>query len=135
TEAVKGLQDLLGEHQDAEVMIDWLRATVAAHPDRLPPETLVAVGEQIARQRGIMVERRAGFRRVFREVAGPRWRALERALSERPRPPKPPAAAEPVGPAEEGPDAPSGPSADGAHSSSPPGGPGPLMRMRHLFHL
>ncbi|PKN77926.1 MAG: hypothetical protein CVU47_12960 [Chloroflexi bacterium HGW-Chloroflexi-9] len=116
-------------------MIDWLRATVAAHPDRLPVETLVAVGEQIARQRGIMAERRAGFRRVFREVVGPRWGALERALSERPRPPKPPAAAEPGAPAEEARDVPSESSSDGAHSSSPSGGPGPLMRMRHLFHL
>lgn len=135
TEAVKSLQDLLGEHQDAEVMIDWLRATVAAHPDRLPPETLVAVGEQIARQRGIMAERRAGFRRVFREVAGPRWRALERALSERPRPPKPPAPTDPIEAAEEAPHASPEPSTDGAPSSSAPGGPGPLMRMRHLFHL
>ncbi|GMU39620.1 MAG: hypothetical protein AMXMBFR23_04860 [Chloroflexota bacterium] len=138
TESVKRLQDLLGEHQDADVMIEWLRATVRTHTDRLPPETLVAVGELIARQREIMAARRAAFRPVFREVAGPRWRALERALRERPRPPSPPP--DPPAPAVTAPpsEASATPAPDALDAPAPTNGGangGALSRMRQLFHL
>lgn len=83
TEAVKQLQDLLGEHQDADVMNDWLRATVRESDDRLPVDTLVALGGLIERNRQVMADRRAAFASLFARIDGPRRTRFRRALTAR----------------------------------------------------
>jgi CHAD domain-containing protein len=79
TAAVRALQDLLGEHQDAEVATQRLRALVSRHRD-LPPETLVAIGELRERYRTQALIYRERFPRAFRDVRAS-GRALRRAIA------------------------------------------------------
>jgi triphosphatase len=83
TDAVKQVQDLLGEHQDADVMNDWLRATVRECADRLPVDTLVALGGLIERNRQVMAERRAAYPTLFARLDGPRRTRFRRTLAAR----------------------------------------------------
>ncbi len=88
TASLKALQDMLGEHQDAEVGIARLHAIVAAHGHELPPATLVAVGrliEQFRRQEDAL---RADFPDDFERVRG-RWRPLARIVSQLAKPKAP----------------------------------------------
>ena len=80
TAALKTLQDMLGDHQDAEVAIERLHAIVARHGRALPPETLVAIGSLVERdrQRGSVL--RGEFPRDFRATVE-RWRPLSRAIA------------------------------------------------------
>jgi CHAD domain-containing protein len=72
------LQDLLGEHQDAEVAVAHLRAL--AERAAVPPGVLFAMG-QLAQRRSVeAVELRAGFERAYRPVVGKQWRRLHRRL-------------------------------------------------------
>ncbi len=160
TATLKTLQDMLGEHQDAEVGIERLRAIVARSGRDLPPETLVAIGALMERHRQRAVELRAEFARDFRAVLD-RWRPLSRAIAaERPAPAAVPAAAagkprtavvagdeprttEPQPAVEQSPEdaAPAPPAPAPAAWAPPPSrstsdvdGDGTLSRMRHLFH-
>jgi CHAD domain-containing protein len=76
------LQDLLGEHQDAEVAVAHLRAL--AERAAVPPSVLFAMG-QLAQRRSVeAVELRAGFERAYRPVVGKQWRRLHRRLGRSP---------------------------------------------------
>src|SRR5690606_18143638 len=91
TDALKSLQDLLGDHQDAEVGADRLRAIVREHGRGLPPETLVAIGTLIERYRTRAEKLRAGFPGVFDALLG-RWRPLARSIAAAARPARTPMA-------------------------------------------
>ena len=68
-QAAAGLQDVLGEHQDAVVLEGWFRERAV----RLPPAVALVAGELVARERG-----RAA---VMRECWPAAWRVLVRRAS------------------------------------------------------
>ena len=72
------LQDLLGEHQDAEVAVAHLRAL--AERAVLPPSVLFAMGQLAQRNSVEAVQLRAGFEEAYRPVVGKQWRKLHRQL-------------------------------------------------------
>jgi CHAD domain-containing protein len=76
------LQDLLGEHQDAEVAVAHLRAL--AERVTAPPNVLFAMGELAQRRSVEAVQLRARFERVYRPVVGKQWRRLHRRLGRAP---------------------------------------------------
>jgi CHAD domain-containing protein len=81
TEAVKQIQELLGEHQDADVMNGWLCDTVRDCAGRLPVETLVALGAIMERNRQVMLNCRTAFPPLFARLDGPGRARLRRALA------------------------------------------------------
>lgn len=87
TAALKTLQDMLGDHQDAEVGVTRLHEIVARHGRELPPETLVTVGQLIERYRLQERTLRDAFPQDFRRVLRA-WPALDRtaAVAAKPRP-------------------------------------------------
>ncbi|MEX2032804.1 MAG: CHAD domain-containing protein, partial [Dehalococcoidia bacterium] len=143
TAAVRALQDLLGEHQDAEVATQRLRALVSRHRD-LPPETLVAIGELRERYRTQELTYREQFPRVFRDVRAA-GRPLRRAIASRrtrstapelaaPEEALPSVAEIPVDPVPP-PPPPSGSRGDAPMAAPPRVEDGtPLSRMRQLIH-
>ena len=72
------LQDLLGEHQDAEVAVAHLRAL--AERVSAPPSVLFAMGELAQRRAVEAVQLRARFEHAYRPVVGKEWRRLHRRL-------------------------------------------------------
>ena len=78
-DSLKGAQDLLGEHQDADVAIEWLRDIVREHGSSLPPATLLLMGELMERHRGRMVEHRRRWPRAHERLAD-RWKPLRVAV-------------------------------------------------------
>jgi CHAD domain-containing protein len=72
------LQDLLGEHQDAEVAVAHLRAL--AERVAAPPSVLFAMGELAQRRSVEAVQLRAQFESAYRPVVGKEWRKLHRQL-------------------------------------------------------
>ena len=74
---LKAVQDLLGEHQDCAVAIDWLRAT-ALSGRSWPALTLLRTGEMIEQRRHRMVELRAAWPDAY-EAIEKRWPPLRRA--------------------------------------------------------
>jgi CHAD domain-containing protein len=72
------LQDLLGEHQDAEVAVAQLRAL--SERAAIPPGVLFAMGELAQRRTVEAGELRARFERAYRPVVGKQWRRLHRRL-------------------------------------------------------
>ena len=72
------LQDILGEHQDAEVAIEHLRGL--AERVALPPSVLFAMGQLAQRNSATAVELRGRFKRAYRPVVGKQWRRLDRQL-------------------------------------------------------
>jgi len=154
TAALKALQDMLGDHQDAEVGIERLHAIIRAHGRELPPETLVAVGQLIERYRQQEGALRADFPRDFERVLD-RWRPLARVAAEAARPkPERERAESPVStpsaPATEveAPGPTPAPTVHPSESAAPPPRPTPpspaprddpsdagtMTRMRQLFH-
>lgn len=80
TRSLVRLQDLLGEHQDADVALAWLREIIAHPPRRLPPETCFVVGRLAERYERRASELRRDFPRAFASIRGGRWRRLRKAL-------------------------------------------------------
>jgi CHAD domain-containing protein len=72
------LQDLLGEHQDAEVAVAHLRTL--AERAAVPPSVLFAMGQLAQRSSVQAVKLRARFERAYRPVVGKQWRRLHRRL-------------------------------------------------------
>ncbi|HMB70513.1 MAG TPA: CHAD domain-containing protein, partial [bacterium] len=72
------LQDLLGEHQDADVFLDHLRALLEDDAARLGPDAATALEQLAARRRERGRELRARFPRTFRRAHGKRWKRLRR---------------------------------------------------------
>jgi CHAD domain-containing protein len=67
-EAMKDVQDLLGQHQDCAVAIDRLRSLVDAKGASLPPPTLFRMGELVEQCRGRMADIRGDWRDALDEV-------------------------------------------------------------------
>ena len=82
TSVVKTLQDLLGEHQDAEVALHRLREMVVKHRAGLPAETLVAIGELRERHRVEAHALRSQFPEAFAAFLQT-WRPLKRVIQAR----------------------------------------------------
>jgi CHAD domain-containing protein len=74
---LKALQDLLGEHQDCAVAIEWLRQT-ALSDRKWPALTLVRTGELMEQRRHHMAELREAWPSAL-EAVEKRWRPLRRA--------------------------------------------------------
>ncbi len=77
------LQDVLGEHQDAYVAIDHLRALLASERATLPPETVFLMGRVSERYTCNAARLREAFRDAYRPVHGEAWRNLRSALNAR----------------------------------------------------
>lgn len=78
-ESIKQVQDVLGEHQDCAVTIEWLRQ--AARSDKpWPAMTFVRIGEVSEQQRYRMSELRAQATEVLEGVEKP-WRRLRKAAN------------------------------------------------------
>jgi len=67
-DAMKQVQELLGQHQDCAVAIERLRGLVDAKGGALPPATLFRMGELVEQCRARMAEIRDGWREAFDEV-------------------------------------------------------------------
>ncbi len=67
-DAMKEVQELLGQHQDGAVAIERLRGLVDARGASLPPETLFRMGELVEQCRVRMADIREGWREAFDEV-------------------------------------------------------------------
>lgn len=90
--ALKGLQDVLGDHQDAQVAITHLRELATASDDRadprrghhrLPPQTVFAMGGLAHRYRVEAKELRGRFPKAYARMMGKRWKRFGKALERR----------------------------------------------------
>ncbi len=77
---VVDLQDLLGDHQDAQVARDRLRAMAAEDAGNLPESVVFVMGELAQRYADDAAELRSRFVATYRRATGRRWRKLRRAL-------------------------------------------------------
>jgi CHAD domain-containing protein len=91
------VQDVLGEHQDAQVAMAHIRELVSDDGPSLEPRTVFALGRVVERYDHRAAELRDRFPRVYRELRGREWKdiqhALERRRLERAAAPRRPAAA------------------------------------------
>ena len=78
--ALVGLQDLLGEHQDADVATQWLRTLVQNDGRRLPPPTVFAAGMVAERYARRARRLRRRFPATYALLHGKRWRRLVREM-------------------------------------------------------
>jgi triphosphatase len=81
--ALIDLQDLLGNHQDAEVAASRLRGLCETHGSALRPETIFVIGKLAGRYERRAAALRRRFPKLYRKVPGRRWRRLRRAMEER----------------------------------------------------
>ncbi len=79
---LKDLQDVLGDHQDAEVASSYLRELSVARGRRrrLPSETIFAMGGISHRYEVQARELRAHYPKAYRKVVGKRWKKLRSAM-------------------------------------------------------
>jgi CHAD domain-containing protein len=113
------VQDILGEHQDATVAVERLRALVAQRGRELPPEAVFAMGEIAERYARSMERLRGELPGAYRRLTGRRWRKFRRVMEDR-RPPLPPQRAlRPVARASSA--AGAAPGRTGAPADDPPG--------------
>jgi CHAD domain-containing protein len=76
------LQDLLGEHQDAQVIQDWLRGIVQGQDRRIPVTLGFIAGVLAERSRRRAAKLRRAFpRRYERALAAKRWKELRRSMA------------------------------------------------------
>jgi triphosphatase len=80
---VTALQELLGDHQDADVAIDALMQMATSHGRRLQPETLVAIGVVVERYRLQAEELRSRFPATYRRLRGEEWKLLRKRMDSR----------------------------------------------------
>jgi CHAD domain-containing protein len=84
---VTALQDILGEHQDAEVAVEMLHGLALSGGRRLGPVTMLAMGAISERYRVRAAELRGQFPAAFKALRGDAWAELRDALeARRPRP-------------------------------------------------
>jgi len=84
------LQDLLGEHQDAQVAVGHLQTLAAASRRVLPPRALFLMGTIAGRYAHRAAQLRRAFPKTFRKIGGRRWKALKATLAKgAPRPAAP----------------------------------------------
>jgi triphosphatase len=77
------LQDLLGEHQDADVAIERLRELSVSESDALDPRTIFAMGELAERHRQNAIELRARFPTAYARFSDKRWKIFRKMLEAR----------------------------------------------------
>jgi CHAD domain-containing protein len=84
---LKKLQDVLGDHQDAEVATSHLRELSVAkgRSPKLPPETVFVMGGIAHRYELQARDLRAQFPKAYKEIKGKPWKKLKGAM-ERCRP-------------------------------------------------
>ena len=84
---LKNLQDILGDHQDAEVATAYLRGLTVAkgRSPKLPPETVFVMGGIAYRHETEAKKLRAEFPKAYGKVKGKRWKKLK-AATEKARP-------------------------------------------------
>jgi CHAD domain-containing protein len=75
------LQDLLGEHQDAEVAVAWLRELMQRRRRRLAPDTAFVAGKLVERYQRTARRLRARFPRRFDRTTGKVWHRLQQVMS------------------------------------------------------
>jgi len=75
------LQDLLGEHQDAEVAVAWLRDLMQRRRRRLAPDTAFVAGKLVERYQRTARRLRARFPRRFDPITGKVWHRLHQIMS------------------------------------------------------
>lgn len=80
--ALKRLQDVLRDHQDAEVATSYLRelAVVRGRSPKLPPETVFVMGGIAHRYEVQARELRASFPKAYEGIKGKRWKKLRRVM-------------------------------------------------------
>jgi CHAD domain-containing protein len=86
------LQDILGQHQDADVTITRLRTLADEHGADLGPTTIFSMGEIAGRYREEMTALQDRFPPAYERITGKPWKQL-RALLEQHRPANCPPAA------------------------------------------
>jgi len=79
---LKGLQDVLGDHQDAEVASSYLRELSVARGRRrrLPSETIFVMGGISHRYEIQAHELRAQYPKAYRRAVGKRWKKLRNEM-------------------------------------------------------
>ena len=83
------LQDVLGAHQDDVVAIATLRDIAMDPPQKIGAPIVFAFGMLAERYRTDALRARGRFPKRYRDVTGPRWRKLRRAMEDqRPAPPE-----------------------------------------------
>jgi hypothetical protein len=75
------LQDVLGAHQDAFVLIEYLHDLAATRGAELGPEVVFAMGGLAERQRGVMAKLRSRVPAAADPVDGKAWRRLRRRIT------------------------------------------------------
>ncbi len=82
--ALRRLQDVLGEHQDAQVAAKRLMAMVEARTRKLTPATAFAAGICAEREQALAAKMRRRFPKACRRISGRRWKSLNRAMGAEP---------------------------------------------------
>ncbi len=79
---LKNLQDVLGDHQDAEVATAYLRELSVTHgrSPKLPPQAVFVMGGIAERYTVLAREMREEFPAAYEKAKGKRWKKLKRAL-------------------------------------------------------
>jgi CHAD domain-containing protein len=80
-QALRRMQDRLGEQHDAYVASKRLSALAADAASSLPPATLFLMGRLAEHHRSITAEARRTVAKSWRRVRGKRWRALRHGLA------------------------------------------------------
>ena len=80
--SLKKLQDVLGDHQDAEVATSYLRELAVSRgwSPRLPPETVFVMGGIAHRYEVQARELRAEFPKAYGKIKGKRWKKLKSTI-------------------------------------------------------
>lgn len=82
--ALVWIQDILGEHQDAQTGIEQMHRIADAEGGVLLPRTLLTIGEIVGCYRRQADRRRAALPKAMRRIRGARWRALKKAMQPSP---------------------------------------------------
>jgi CHAD domain-containing protein len=97
--ALVRLQDLLGDHQDCDVTLGWIRDLTRDPGRRMPSATCFVLGRLAERTRRRARRLRRAFPESFEPMEGKPWKRLQRAMraaapatSPEPPTPRPPAA-------------------------------------------
>lgn len=80
---VTDLQDVLGDHQDADVAMDALMELARTSGRRFQPETLVAIGVIVERYRLQAEHLRSRFPSTYKPLKGKEWRGLRKRMESR----------------------------------------------------
>ncbi|MFN8585604.1 MAG: CHAD domain-containing protein [Dehalococcoidia bacterium] len=82
---LRRIQDLLGEHQDADLARSWYHDLARDGANRLPPDTLFLMG-RLAEQQGVRMTQLRRRWPAHLDALKDSWRRLRRALEDEPTP-------------------------------------------------